>query len=134
MVRLLQQDEECRPFGYNYLVGDIMDLGTKIKNIRYNSNISQEEMAKRLKINRNYLSRIETNKSLPTAEVLTRIAEEFNISIDNLLGINLDGKGGAQAKEKKIIKVKQYCEYLNNSELDFVINMLCVMTGNNKYN
>ena len=110
-----------------------MDLGLKIKNIRYNNNISQEEMAKRLQINRNYLSRIETNKSLPTAEVLTRIAEEFNISIDNLLGINLEGKGGLQAKEKKIKKIIKYCEYLNNSELDFVINMLCVMSGNNKY-
>ena len=121
-------------FDYNYLVGGIMDLGTKIKNIRYNNNISQEEMAKKLQINRNYLSRIETNKSLPTAEVLSRIALEFNISIDNLLGVNLDGKSGLQAKEKKIKKIEKYCEYLNNSELDFVINMLCVMTGNNKYN
>ena len=60
-----------------------MDLGTKIKNIRYNNNISQEEMAKILKINRNNLSRIETNKSLPTAEVLTKLAKNFNISIDN---------------------------------------------------
>ena len=111
-----------------------MDLGTKIKNIRYNNNISQEEMAKILKINRNYLSRIETNKSLPTAEVLSRMAEAFHISIDNLLGINLEGKEGAMLKEKKIKKIIQYLEYLNNSELDFVINILCVMTNNNKYN
>ena len=111
-----------------------MDLGTKIKNIRYNNNISQEEMAKILKINRNYLSRIETNKSLPTAEVLTRMAESFNISIDTLLGINLDGSEGALAKENKIKKINQYCDYLSNSELDFVINMLCVMSNNNKYN
>ncbi len=111
-----------------------MDLGTKMKNIRYNNNISQEEMAKILKINRNNLSRIETNKSLPTAEVLSRLAEEFNISIDTLLGINLDGNEGAISKEKKIKKINQYCEYLNNSELDFVINVLSVMTNNNKYN
>ena len=105
-----------------------------MKNIRYNNNISQEEMAKILKINRNNLSRIETNKSLPTADVLSRLAEEFNISIDTLLGINLDGNEGAISKEKKIKKINQYCEYLNNSELDFVINVLSVMTNNNKYN
>ena len=109
-----------------------MDLGNKIKNIRYNNNISQEEMAKILKINRNYLSRIETNKSLPTAEVLTRLAESFNISIDSLLGINLDGKAGSQAKLKKIKKITQCCSYLSNSELDFVLNMLCVMSNNVK--
>lgn len=109
-----------------------MDLGSKIKNIRYNNNVSQEEMSKILKINRNYLSRIETNKSLPTAEVLTRLAETFNISIDSLLGVNLDGKEGESAKLNKIKKVTQYCSYLSNSELDFVINMLCVMTNNAK--
>jgi transcriptional regulator with XRE-family HTH domain len=111
-----------------------MDLGNKIKNIRYNYNISQEEMAKILQVNRNYLSRIETNKSLPTAEVLARLAEEFNVSIDSLLGINLDGKEGEEIKLKKIKKISQYCNYLSNSELDFVINMLCVMSNHSKYN
>ena len=109
-----------------------MDLGSKIKNIRYNNNVSQDEMAKILKINRNYLSRIETNKSLPTAEVLARLAEAFNISIDSLLGVNIDGKDGAEAKLNKIKKISQYCSYLSNSELDFVINMLCVMTSNTR--
>ena len=109
-----------------------MDLGSKIKNIRYNNNISQVEMAKMLEINRNYLSRIETNKSLPTAEVLTKLAERFNISIDSLLGINLDGKDGEIAKMNKIKKIGQYCNYLNNTELDFVINMLCVMSNHTK--
>ena len=109
-----------------------MDLGSKIKNIRYNHNISQIEMAKILEINRNYLSRIETNKSLPTTEVLTRLAEKFNISIDNLLGVNLDGKEGRQAREKKISKINQYCSYLSNSELDFLVNVLAVMSNNSK--
>ena len=111
-----------------------MDLGTKIKNIRYNNNISQEEMAKILKINRNNLSRIETNKSLPTSEVLTRLAESFNVSIDSLLGIDLDGKDGKEIKVNKIKKINQYCDDLSSSELDFIINMLCVMTNHSKFN
>ena len=109
-----------------------MDLGSKIKNIRYNHNISQEDMAKILEINRNYLSRIETNKTLPTAEILTKLAEKFNVSIDSLLGVNLDGKEGAQARVKKMNKINQYCSYLSNAELDFVINILCVMSNNVK--
>ena len=111
-----------------------MDLGSKIKNIRYNNNISQEELARMLKINRNYLSRIETNKSLPTAEILARLAMLFNISIDTLLGVNLEGREGAEVKKGKIKKINQYCMYLSNTELDFVINMLCVMTNNTKNN
>lgn len=79
-----------------------MDLGNKIKNIRYNHNISQEELARILKINRNYLSRIETNKSLPTAEILAKLATTFNISIDSLLGVNLEGREGAEVRQGKI--------------------------------
>ena len=111
-----------------------MDLGTKFRNIRYNNNISQEEMAKILKINRNNLSRIETNKSLPTSEVLMRLAESFNISIDSLLEIDLEGNAGEEAKANKIKKINQYCGYLSNSELDFIINMLYVMTNHSKFN
>ena len=109
-----------------------MDLGSKIKNIRYNHNISQEDMAKMLEVNRNYLSRVETNKTLPTAEILIKIAQKFNISIDSLLGINLNSKEGTQARAKKINKINQYCSYLSNTELDFVINVLCVMSNNTK--
>ena len=110
----------------------VMDLGSKIKNIRYNNNISQEELAKMLEINRNYLSRIETNKSLPTAEILVKLASFFNISIDTLLGINLEGRDGEEIKKAKIKKISQYCMHLSNTELDFVVNMLCVMTSNAK--
>ena len=109
-----------------------MDLGSKIKNIRYNHNISQEELAKILEINRNNLSRIETNKSLPTAEVLAKLALTFNISIDSLLGVNLDKNDGVEIRKEKINKINQYLMYLSNSELDFVVNMLCVMTNNTR--
>lgn len=109
-----------------------MDLGSKIKNIRYNNNISQEEMAKILKINRNYLSRIETNKSLPTAEVLTRLAEIFKISVDSLLEINFDDKENTEARLNKIKKVTQMCSCLTAAELEFVVNMLCLMTNTSK--
>ena len=109
-----------------------MDLGSKFKNIRYNNNISQDEMAKVLKINRNYLSRIETNKSLPTAEVLVRLAQSFNISIDSLLEVYSDEKGSEEMKLSKIKKIEKFCSYLSNSELDFVINILRVMTSNIK--
>ena len=109
-----------------------MDLGTKFKNIRYNNNLSQEELAKILKINRNNLSRIETNKSLPTAEVLYRLANYFNISLDSLLGINLDEFEGAEIRKNKIKKITTQCMHLSNTELDFILNMIQVMSNNTK--
>ena len=109
-----------------------MDLGTKFKNIRHNHNMNQDEMAKILKINRNNLSRIETNKSYPTAEVLARLANYFNVSIDSLLEINLEGKDSVEIKTGKIKKINQYCSYLSSAELDFILNVLCIMSNNSK--
>lgn len=104
-----------------------MDLGDKIKKIRYKYNINQEELAKMLDINRNYLSRIETNKSLPTAEVLIKLSLSFNISVDKLLGINLKEINGD--KDDKIRKINKYCELLDCNDLDFVINLLNIMSN-----
>jgi len=109
-----------------------MDLGNKIKNIRYNYNLSQEELAKMLEINRNYLSRIETNKSLPTAEILAKLAKNFNISVDSLLETNVKDTENSAVRDNKIKRISQYCRYLTLSELDFVINLVCIMSNNTR--
>lgn len=109
-----------------------MTLGTKIRNIRCNNKYSQEDMARILKVNRNYLSRIETSKSSPTPEVLVRIAEAFDISLDSLLGVNQNNADEERRRNEKIKKISNYCTYLSNQELDFVSNMLCVMSNNSK--
>lgn len=105
-----------------------MDIGSKVKNIRYNNNISQEELARILEINRNYLSRIETNKSLPTAEVLYKLATKFGVSLDSILGINLNGNETEEARKNKLKKITQQCMYLSNTELDFILNIIHAMS------
>lgn len=106
-----------------------MKLGNKFKAIRYNYNMTQDEMANILEVNRNCLSRIENNKSLPNAMILTKLANEFNISIDSFLGINLV-KG--ENTEKQIKKISNYCTYLDKKELDFISNLLSIMTNKKK--
>ena len=106
-----------------------MDLGYKFKNIRFINNISQDKMAKLLGINRNCLSRIENNKAFPDTKVLIRLANIFHVSIDSLLDIN-SNSDSIVLREKKIKEIKEYCSYLNASELDFIINLLCVMKNN----
>lgn len=105
-----------------------MNLGDKIKLIRYKHDMSQDELACVLDINRNYLSRIETNKSYPTMEVLIKLAKYFNISVDNLLGINLD-KVDSESKKEKIDKINKMCFVLSDKDLDFIIRLLSIMNN-----
>ena len=100
-----------------------MTLGEKIKNLRNNNNISQEKLSKMLNINRNNLSRIETDKSAPTSDILYNLAKIFNISIDTLLEINKIEENSLQKKEK-ISKITKYCNNLSLQGLDFLIKII----------
>ncbi len=100
-----------------------MKLGEKIKFLRRGKNISQEELAAMLKINRNYLSRIETGKSDPTASVLKNIAKLFNVDLNSLLDIN-----DADIENcNKIKYIVENCKYLNEKDLDFIVRIMTVM-------
>ena len=100
-----------------------MKLGEKIKSLRRGRNISQEELAAMLKINRNYLSRIETGKSDPTASVLKNIAKLFNVDLNSLLDIN----DADIENSNKIKYIVENCKYLNEKDLDFIVRIMTVM-------
>jgi len=85
-----------------------MKLGEKIKYLRKSKGISQEELATMLKINRNFLSRIETGKSDPNAGILKSIAQIFNVDLNSLLDIN-------NSEEQGIDKIKYITEYCKNN-------------------
>lgn len=55
-------------------------LGEKIKNLRQEKKISQLTLSNKI-LSRSTLSKIETNKVLPSLEQLIYLAEEFNVSI-----------------------------------------------------
>ena len=100
-----------------------MKLGEKIKLLRKGKKISQEELANMLKINRNYLSRIETGKSEPTSSVLKNIAKIFNIDLNFLLDINNNDIENTD----KIKYIVENCKYLNDSDLDFIVRIISIM-------
>lgn len=100
-----------------------MKLGEKIKEIRKSKNISQETLATMLKVNRNYLSRIETGKSEPSSTILKHIAEIFNIDLNTLLDINTD----VLEKNEKINYITESCKSLHEKDLDFLMRIVSVM-------
>ena len=62
-----------------------MDFGEKLKLLRQERNLNQPELAEQLDIEQSYLSKLETGKSLPSAEVLQRILKVLDVSLDTLL-------------------------------------------------
>lgn len=81
-----------------------MSLSEKIVKIREENNFTQEEMAKKLFVSRQAISKYERGISYPSLEVLRLISKEFKISMNSLLDINDSEK----SKEYKAIGFKNF--------------------------
>lgn len=62
----------------------------QIKKIRSNSKLTMEQFADKLGVTKSSVSMWENSNVVPREEVLRKIAIEFNVSIDKLLGISVD--------------------------------------------
>ena len=62
-----------------------MDLGSRIKNEREKLNISQDELAQKMDISRQAISKWETGNSYPDIEKILKLSEIFHLSLDELV-------------------------------------------------
>jgi transcriptional regulator with XRE-family HTH domain len=67
-------------------------LGENIKKYRQEKHFTQEELAARLHVTRQTVSKWEKNYSVPDAEMLVRLAELLEVQTSLLLGIEADGE------------------------------------------
>lgn len=66
-----------------------MNLDEKIKKIRKDNKMSQEDLAEVLNVTRQTISNWENRKNYPDIETLIKISDKFNISLDILLKENM---------------------------------------------
>ena len=66
-----------------------MEIGSKIAYYRKNANITQDALARQLGISNQAVSKWETDQSYPDIELLPKIADIFNITLDELFGRNI---------------------------------------------
>lgn len=69
-----------------------MTIGEKIVQLRTKANVSQEELAERLNVSRQSVSKWEMNQAIPQIDKALTICDCFNISADELLRDNIDIK------------------------------------------
>ncbi len=67
-------------------------LCDNLKNLRKSKGLSQEELAIRLNVVRQTISKWEQGLSVPDSEMLIRIAEKLDTSVNVLLGETITGK------------------------------------------
>lgn len=62
-----------------------MNFGTRLKQLRKEKEISQEDFAKKIGVSRSAIGNYETNQNMPTADILNKIADILECSLDYLM-------------------------------------------------
>lgn len=77
-----------------------MNIAKNIKKFRNIAQISQEELAKKIGLTRNYLSLVEGGKREPSINTLSRISEKLNVPTSILI---LDIKDSSENPLDKLL-------------------------------
>ncbi len=92
-------------------MSDIKKLfGMRIKELREQKGLNQEQLAELIDFESRHLSRIETGKSFTTIENLGKIASALNVDIDSLFMFKHE-------KESSVLK-KEIFDMVNNADKD----------------
>lgn len=105
----------------------------RLKRLREENNITQEELAKRLNLSKGIISLYEKEERMPSLKVLNELSEIFNCSIDYILGKS-DYKNEDDYMDKntdEMLKVaenveeilKIYPEFEPNSIIDKMLDL-----------
>lgn len=87
--------------------------GLIVKNLRKEKGLTQEELAKALRISKSTVGMIESDKRPGSREMLDKIASFFEVSLDYLEGKTDQKTIGITEKKKKL--VSDLLEYLVNT-------------------
>lgn len=82
---------------------DIEYFAANFKYLRQKKNFKQEDMAELFNVTGQAVSKWETEKSLPDIKTLMKIAEYFNVSMEDLLSKDLSIESEKKVEEKVVI-------------------------------
>ncbi len=65
-----------------------MHIGKNLKKLRQSRGLSQRDLAKKLGVTQKVVTTYETDQSIPTVVRLLKLSGLFNVSIEELIGVN----------------------------------------------
>lgn len=107
-----------------------MNIGDRVKYIRKKNKLNQSQFASILGISQTHISKIESNKDIPSDKILRAISIEFSLNFDWLK--SGEGEENVQSSSKEVLlkdsirKAKLYLE--NCSDLEYMTFSSAILT------
>lgn len=117
------------------------DLGYRIKSIRTQRGMAQNELAKRINKSKSAVCGYESDAQVPPLEVLVSIASVLNVSLDYLVGFEMEepiSVANLNNQQKKIINLilEEFSRPTNSSsrlsqqQITIIQELICLFIGN----
>lgn len=97
-------------------------FSTRVKELREKSGKSMEQLASDLGVTKSRVNMWENNGTIPRGDILVKLANHFNVSIDYLLGN--DDNSAVSLSNKKLSSLQRNLGKLNEEELETAEGML----------
>lgn len=110
-------------------MAESIDLHSNLKKARLEKNLTQNDVAVKLDISRQAVSRWENGVAYPDIENLTLLSEIYGVSIDELMGAKpVDSGAGRKGTPRKTKEPFSFKDFLSNQE-SWILILILVLTS-----
>jgi transcriptional regulator with XRE-family HTH domain len=105
-----------------------MNIARNLKRLRKERGYTQGELAKKINAHMGHISRIETGKYNPSVDILIKLAEALEVTLDSMVGQNPDATNEEIKIEDQILSEKiKLLNTLDEEERFVVIKVIDAM-------
>jgi transcriptional regulator with XRE-family HTH domain len=101
-----------------------MKISEKIRKLRKEKGWSQTQLAHKLGIHPQNVSRYERGPITPSTEAISKFAEVFGVSVDYLLNDNFEDSSAYKIKDKQLQKYLEEVDNLNEKDKELVKGLI----------
>jgi len=112
----------------------MISVGTQIQKLRKENNLNQSQLAEKIGVSLTQLQRYENKGVQPPADILKKLADAFNISIDFLVYGDSEQKAQQSIKDNELLSQFKAVEQLDNKDKSTIKDIIDAFIKRSKLN
>ncbi|PKO97701.1 MAG: hypothetical protein CVU14_09930 [Bacteroidetes bacterium HGW-Bacteroidetes-9] len=102
----------------------MLSLGERIQEIRKQKNITQQKLAEMISVSKSMINRYENKGVQPPADILNKLADVLQTSVDFLINGNTDEKAKASLKNVELLQRFKEIEAMPDREQSVLLEII----------
>lgn len=110
-----------------------MDIHSRIKKLRQERGWTQEELANKIGIQQKQVSAYERSVNFPSTEILIKLAEVFDVSLDYLAFDKASISAKVEVKDRELLRYFETIDKMNEKDKNTVKEILHLVVTQKKF-